>query len=308
MGLYQKYRPDSLDAVVGNVGMKTALQTLIERGEFPHACLFTGPTGCGKTTMARIVANSLGSKGGDLREIDSADFRGIDTVRELRKNSQYAPLEGSCRVWIIDECHKMTNDAQSALLKILEDTPPHVYFILCTTDPQKLLPTIKGRCSQYQVELLSEEQVIQVLRRAVKGEGERLTKQVYLQIAEDSLGHARNALQILEQVLSVDEELRAEVAKRSAEQQSQTIELCRALIGKRGWKEVASILTGLKDQEAESIRRAVLGYCQAILLKKKDDNVAGVMESFIDNFYDSGFPGLTFACYSAVNGCFKNFI
>jgi DNA polymerase-3 subunit gamma/tau len=203
---------------------------------------------------------------------------------------------------MIDECHRLTGDAMSALLKILEDCPAHVYFILCTTDPQKLLPTIIGRCSQFTVQLLSEDQIASLVRKVAKLEGEKLDKEVWEQIAIDSQGHARNALQILEQVLAVESEQRFEMAKKSAEEQSQTIELCRALIGKKGWKAISHILSGLKDQEPENVRRAVLGYCSAILLKSENDQAGLVMECFIENFYNSGFPGLVFACLSVTKG------
>jgi hypothetical protein len=123
---------------------------------------------------------------------------------------------------------------------------------------------------------------------------------IYEQIIQDSLGHPRNALQILEQVLSVPEEQRLQVAKRTAEQQSESIELCRALLGNSGWMKTATILSGLKDQEPESIRRHVLGYCQAILLKADNPKAGLVMELFIEPFYNTGFPGLVFACYSVV--------
>jgi DNA polymerase-3 subunit gamma/tau len=301
--LYLKYRPRSFDDIIGNQEVVQILRNQIGKPSMPKSLLFHGPTGCGKTTLGRIVARELGAKGNDIREIDSADFRGIDTIREIRKQSTYKPLEGTCRVWILDECHKMTGDAQTALLKALEDTPSHVYYILCTTEPQKLLPTIRGRCAQYQVRQLTEKEMKLLLRKVVKAEGESLSKDIYDQIIQDSLGHPRNALQILAQVLAVEEDKRMEIAKKSAETQSKTIELCRALVKKKPWHIVASILNGLKGEDPESIRRAVLGYCQAILLGKNPDlSVAEVMQEFIEPFYDSGFPGLTFACISVLLG------
>ena len=300
--LYLKYRPSSFDDMLGNQEVVEILRKqLSQKQSMPKSILLHGPTGCGKTTLARIIATELGAQGSDIREIDSADFRGIDTVREIRKQSAYKPLEGPYRIWILDECHKMTSDAQTALLKALEDTPSHVFYILCTTEPQKLLPTIRGRCAQYQVRTLTEKEMKRLLRRVVTAENETLDKEVYEQIIQDSMGHPRNALQILSQVLAVDGSKRLKVAKKAAETQSKTIELCRALVRKEPWYIVAGILNGLKGEDPESIRRAVLGYCQAILLGKNPDlSVAEVMQEFIEPFYNSGFPGLTFACISAL--------
>jgi DNA polymerase III gamma/tau subunit len=303
--LYLKYRPKVLDEIIGNEDILSVLKSQLN-GEhpMPRSILLHGPTGCGKTTLGRIIANTLGAKGSDLTEIDSADFRGIDTIRDIRKQSAYKPLESSCRVWILDEVHRLTGDAQSALLKALEDTPSHIYYILCTTDPQKLLPTIRGRCSQLQVRPLTDREMKILLRRVVKAEEEALSKEIYEQIIQDSLGHPRNALQILAQVLSVKEDKRLKVAKKTAEIQSKTIELCRVLVGREPWKKVANILKGLKDEDVEQIRRAVLGYCQAVLLgsEMQNDGVAGIMEEFIEPFFNSGFPGLVLACYGALFG------
>jgi DNA polymerase III gamma/tau subunit len=299
MSLYQKYRPNKLEQVKGNTEIIKAISNmLLDRESVPHAFLLHGATGCGKTTIARIIAMELNCSGQDYREVDSADFRGIDTIREIRKNSQYLPLEGDCRVWVIDECHKMTNDAQNALLKILEDPPPHVFFILCTTDPQKLISTIRGRCSQFQVNVLNETQMLGLLRKIVRMEAQTLTDEVYDVIIKESNGHPRNAIQILEQVLNVPQEERVQMAKQAVRVQSQAIDLCRALIKKASWAEVKVILEGLKDQEVETIRRVVLGYMSAVLLKSDNQLVGRIMEEFLDPFYDSGFPQLVYACYA----------
>ena len=132
MSLYLQYRPIELSQLKGNADIVATLEGMLDnRTSCPHAFLLHGPTGCGKTTIGRIIASSLGCKDSDFTEVDSADFRGIDTIREIRKSSQFMPTHGDVRVWLIDECHKMTNDAQNALLKILEDTPTHIYFVLC---------------------------------------------------------------------------------------------------------------------------------------------------------------------------------
>jgi DNA polymerase-3 subunit gamma/tau len=302
MSLALKYRPRTFEQVRGNEEIVEVLVKMLgDRLRAPHAYLFYGPSGCGKTTLGRIVAKTLGCADDDYTEVDSADFRGIDTVREIRKKAQYCAMSGEIRVWLIDECHKMTNDAQNALLKILEDTPGHVYFVLCTTEPQKLLDTIRGRCSQFQVRALDDLQLKGLLRMVVREEGQTLAKEVYEQIIRDSLGQPRLALQILEQVLAASPEKRIEVARRTAEQQSQSIELCRAVLRKAPWKDVALILKGLKDQEAEGVRRVVLGYCQAILLSGKADlRVGYVMECFMEPNFTNGYPQLVFSAFKAV--------
>jgi len=313
MSLYHKYRPTSFTQVKGNQETVTTLESMLsDTATCSHSFLLHGPTGCGKTTIARIIAKTLGcpemiedevlgveTPNMDYCELDTADFRGIDTIREIRSNAQYKPINSTCRVWVLDECHKLSTDAMNALLKILEDTPSHVYFILCTTDPVKLLPAIRGRCQQFQVQLLTDAQMTGLLKRICKGEGVQIEQELLQKIAEKSEGHARNAIQILEQVIKTTPEQRQEVIKKIDVQQMQSIELARALFNNASWKTVANILTGLKDQDAEGVRRVVLGYAQAVLLKGADNPRAGlILQEFLEPTYNSGWPQITYAAYS----------
>ena len=201
----------------------------------------------------------------------------------------------------VHNCHKLSNDAQHALLKVLEDSPAHVYWVLCTTDPRKLLPTVRGRCSQFEVEKLSGSVLVRLLYHVAKEEGEKLPRDILGQVAESSGGHVRDALQLLEKVLSVDPDQREEAARQIVEAEAEVIELCRCLLDRGSWKKITRILGELKGhKEPESVRRAVLGYCSAVLMKGSNQPAAQIMESFLDPFYDSGFPGLVFACYSSI--------
>jgi DNA polymerase III subunit gamma/tau len=299
--LYQKYRPIEFSQIKGNSDLIQTLEGMLsDLQTCPHTFLFTGESGTGKTTLARIIANRLGCKGQDYTEMNMADLRGIDTVRDIISTCQFMPIEGNVRVWVLDEVHQVTGAAANSLLKILEDTPSHVYFILCTTEPQKLLETIKGRCSIFQTKPLSDAQMFGVLRRIVTAEKQQLEKEVYDQIIQDSLGHARNAIQILEQVLNVPEDRRLEIARQTTQEQTKAIELCRALLSGATWKKVAEILSGLRDQEPESIRRVVLGYAQSILLKEDNKLCGLILEEFLPTTYNSGFPQIVLSTYCVV--------
>lgn len=302
MELYKEVRPKELSQVKGNADVIATLEKYLEKPEkFPHTILLHGPTGCGKTTIARIISDKLGCKDSEFVEINSANFRGIDTIRDISTNCQFKPIYGKVRVYLIDECHKLTNDAQNAALKLFEDTPNHVYFILCTTIPDKLIPEIKGRCQTFQVKTLNDTELMPLLRKTVRELGESVPKEVYDAIIKSSKGHPRNALQILENVLQAPIEKRLELAKIVFNEEVESIELSRALLkGGNNWKEVRYILNRLKDQDVEGIRRAVLGYCSAILLNDDNARAGLIMDFFADNFYNSGFPGLVHACYSII--------
>ena len=301
MSLYLKYRPQSLEDFVGNMPTVSALRSVLKkpRIEFPHALLFVGDSGCGKTTLARIVAKEIGCSDFDLDELDIADFRGIDTIRQIRRQMGLRPLKGEVKVYILDECHSLTKDAQGALLKALEDTPKHVYFMLCTTDPQKLLKTIHSRCMEFKVSPLSSSKMKTLIESVVAREAKSLPNEVIEYIALNSLGRPRQALVLLDKVVNVSPKHMMKMVERTAQEESRVVELCRALLEKKSWSKIAVILKGLQDQEPESVRRAVLEYFATVLLGGQD--VYDIVDCFRDNFYDSGRAGLILACYEAVH-------
>lgn len=296
-----KYRPKMLKDFLGNESTIKSLRTMMEREEIPHTLLFTGPSGCGKTTLARIVAARLKCSQYDFTENNAADFRGIDSVRDILRQMTLAPMSGPYRVWLLDECHQLSKDAQHALLKALEDTPKHVYFLLATTDPEKLLPTIRTRCVTFDVKPLNDNLMGTLLKSVLQKEGvDNVPQEALDQIVQDSLGSARMALSVLDGIINMEPADMLEAAKQTTSQQNAAIDLCRALIGKRPWKEIAKIIQGL-DQDPESVRRAVLGYASAVLLKSGQPQAWVVLDSFRQDFFTTGKAGLALAAYAAVN-------
>ena len=300
MSLYKQYRPPKLKKVYGNKEVVSSLSNHIEKKTIPQVILFTGETGTGKTTLARILANELNATK-NLTEMDSAQFTGIDVIRDIRKKSRFIPIGGGAKVFIMDEVHMISSAAQEGFLKELEDTPKNVYYFLCTTNPEKLKPTLKGRCIQYQLELLSDEDMKSLLEYVVKKEKETLHKKVYKSIVNNAKGHPRNALNILEQVLSVSEKKRLKIAKNYEVEESESILLCRSLLNQEGYDKAQIILKGLKNQNAESIRRHVLGYCQSVLLgndwKSSHLKAAMILEEFSEPTYDMGFVQIIKSCF-----------
>ena len=300
MPLHLDYRPANFDEVIGNEAAVASLKSLLARDDSPHAFLFTGPSGCGKTTLARLAAAALDCTEDNLREIDSADFRGIDTIRDLRQSMRLAGLDGGIRCYILDECHKMTNDAQNALLKALEDTPSHVYFFLCTTDPQKLIKTIKTRCTPFEVRSLKDSEITELVNWVCEQEDKAVSDEDVMDaIVKVADGSPRTALVALDKVIDLDDNDREAALAQIKSMEAETIELCRALLKRESWKRISSILGGLGDVPEETIRHAVLGYMNAVVLKGDNEQAFAVIEAFLDNFFDSRRAGLMRACREA---------
>lgn len=301
--LYRKYRPTSFKQVVGQDDAVKVLQGFLGNGGLPHALMLTGPSGCGKTTIVRILKTHLDCGDTDFYEINAADTRGIDTVRDIRNRMTLASVGGSSRIWLIDEAHKLSSDAQTCILKMLEDTPSHVYFMLATTDPGKLLKTIHTRCTEVKLGLLTSSQVEKVILRVCKLERKELSEEVVSRIVEVAEGSARKALVILGQVIHLGSEEEQLDAVQKSDSRAQALDLCRLLLNPRSkWAEAAAILKELED-DPESVRRMILGYMTTVLLSggkfaPRANLVIGRME---DAFYNSGKAGLVSACYDLIH-------
>ena len=228
--LYRKYRPLTFESVVGQQHIVSTLEHAVAEGRLSHAYLFCGPRGTGKTTMARILAKALlcekaegaraaGATGcnpdgtcpectaiaegthPDVYELDAASRTGVDNVREEIINSvSFAPVRGAYKVYIIDEVHMLTTQAFNALLKTLEEPPSHVIFVLCTTDPQKILETILSRCQRFDFHRISNDDIISRLRYICEQEGFAFDEEALEVVARHARGGMRDALSTLEQL------------------------------------------------------------------------------------------------------------
>lgn len=300
MPLSLQYRPKNFDEVVGNETLIESLKAIFNREtDYPHAWLFQGSSGCGKTTLARIVADKLGCKGSDFVEINAASNRGIDTARSIVDNMKYKPqVKGSkSRVFLIDECHQVTGDAANALLKALEEPPPHVYFILCTTDPDKLIKTIRNRCSSFEVQPLSNRQMIKLLNFVLEKEGvDDIPENVISMISEVSDGCPRQSLVMLDQIIDMPLDKMGEAIKDFRSAEKNIFDLTNALLDKKNWDIVRKILKGMDLSNPENIRLSIIGIMSKRVMDGECSTASLVYDVFEKPFYNVGKNGLIMAC------------
>lgn len=299
-----EFRPKTFDEIIGNRETVESLESLLQQKDHPHAFMFYGMTGCGKTTLARIVANVLKCSDYDLVEINMSNNRGIDTARDIITQMNYKPLQGTNKVYILDEVHKATNDFQNAILKATEDIPSHIYFILCTTEPERIISTLRNRCTQFRVHSLNLKATIRLLNNVLEQVRKKVSEEILEQIAKESEGIPRQALIILQQVVDIkDEEKALRIIKSIKTDQKQVIDLCKALNEKKNWGEIVKIIKAI-EAEPESIRRAVLGYFSGVAMNVKDKKYAlrpmMIIENFSDNYYDSGKAGLLLSVFRSI--------
>ncbi|KKU58383.1 MAG: polymerase III, subunit gamma and tau protein [Candidatus Amesbacteria bacterium GW2011_GWA2_47_11b] len=213
--LYLKYRPQKISEL-DLVSAREMLEKVLKGKSLPHAWLFSGPRGTGKTSAARILAKEVNGNDKDLNleievgtctdviEIDAASNRGIDEIRELRDKIKLAPMRAKYKVYIVDEVHMLTTEAANALLKTLEEPPAHAIFVLCTTDPEKLPETVISRCTRVQFKRPTIAEIVAKLKIVAKGEQESIRVEELEMIAKAARGSFRDAIKILEQVILSD--------------------------------------------------------------------------------------------------------
>jgi DNA polymerase-3 subunit gamma/tau len=306
MELNLKYRPKTLKDVFGNESIKESLTSILERdrADMPHAFLFHGPTGTGKTTMARILAGELGCPLDEINEHNTASLRGIDTIRNIIETCVYSPVSGNSRVYILDEVHRQTKDAQNALLKLLEEPPEQVYLILCTTDPEQLLPAILGRCTTYQTKALKPTDMTKLLDFVLDKEGfepAEYPSKIKSEIVRLSECLPRNALKLLDAVISMDDEDAIMDALSAVSlDEANAKELFNALLKGESWDNVRKMLKALSEtNEPEKIRWGVLGYMNAVLLNSKsNDRASAIIDTFSENTFYGGKALLTNMFYA----------
>lgn len=290
--LHLKYRPQEFNEVVGQDAVVKSLQNVIKKG-MSHAFLFHGPSGTGKTTLARLAALAVGCDESSIMEIDAATHTGIESMRAVQDTLNYKPFgKAQNKAVLIDEFHMMSKSAFNSLLKVVEEPPEHVYWFFCTTELGRVPQTIKTRCTTYGLKLVSEKDLKGLLIEVLVAEdADDLDEGVFNVIITEAKGSPRQLLVNAALCLDAKNKKEAQEILHLASEGDEVLELCRFLAKGGSWQKAMAIVGKLENDNAESVRIQVVNYMGAAAMKSKNPKEAtfflNVMEAFSESYNPS---------------------
>lgn len=289
--LITKYRPVDLKEVLGQEAVCESIARALDKKNV-RAFSLTGPSGVGKTTVARIIAAKVGCERRNLIEVDAATNTGVDEMRRVTESMQFAALGASpTKVYIVDEAHMLSRAAWNSLLKAIEEPPEHVYWVFCTTESIKIPDTIRTRCACYEFKPVKAELIYGLLKQVANREELGTDKDVLYLIAEKAQGSVRRALAGLSQCAGCQSRKEAAKLLQAASEEGEVIDLCRALMkGEDDWGNLMTLCKPLVGINGESIRLTIVGFFTKVLLSSNAKRAApllSILSAFSDP-YPSG--------------------